>query len=700
MARIVNGACPLDCPDTCAWQIEVEDGRAVRMRGRRDHPYTRGALCGKVNRYLEALHAPDRLTTPLRRVGAKGEGAFQPIDWDEAIGLAAEGIRTAIDRDGPASVLPYYYAGTLGQVQGWSLGQRLFHHLGATRIQRTICTGAASAALKATTGRPVGFDPEDLGSARLILVWGANLLTSNLHQWHFALAAQAAGAHLVCVDPLPTDTAARCDEHVQLLPGTDAALAMGLMAGVLERGAADEAWLEAHAEGWPELRARLGEWSTARAAAICGLPLAQVDALADRIAATRPTAIRLGLGLQRHAGAGAAIRAIIALSAIAGDYRLVGGGGLCMTAGRFDAVARDLDEPADLPMPPARSINMSRLAEALTDPDLEPPFRALVVWDANPAATVPDQARALRGLARDDLHVTALEHRLTDTARYADVVLPATMQPEHVDIHDSYGHHYLTWNEPAVEPPPGCLPNTEIFRRLAAALDLDHPRLFDDDLELARQHIDTDEARARGITVESLREAGYARVDDLRGTPPHAEGSFPTPSGRMRLLCPELEELGIDPLVGYTPPAEAADGDLAERYPLVLLTPATRFFLNSTFADIPAHRRLAGAPAVHLHADDAAARGIRDGDLVRVANDRGAFEVPALIHPLARPGVAWAYKAYWMSAEGGPNVNATTAVRDADMGGSPTFHDNRVEIELVARAAGDAAGAAAAAVGD
>ncbi len=683
MTTIVNGACPLDCPDTCAWQIEVEDGRAVRMRGRKDHPFTRGALCGKVNRYLDAVYDPNRLMTPMRRVGPKGAGELQAIDWDEAIGLAAAGIQATIDRHGPEAVMPYYYAGTLGAVQGWSLGQRLFNHLGSTRIRTTICTGAASAALKATTGRPVGPDPEDFAASRLILLWGANLITSNVHQWHFVHVAQQAGAHVVAIDPLPTDTAQRCDQHIQLLPGSDGALAMGLMAAVVEADAADQEWLLTYTEGWPELRDRLAEWSIERAAEICGLEPTAVAALAERIITTRPMGIRLGLGLQRHGGAGAAFRSILALGAIAGDYRLVGGGALSMTGGRFDHVTNYLERPKDLPMPAGRLVNMSRLAETLTDPTMEPPIHSLVVWDSNPAATVPDQRRAQQGLLRDDLHLTVLEQRLTDTTLFADVVLPATMQPEHLDIHPSYGHHYLTLNLPAIDAPGDCLPNTEIFRRLATALGLEHPRLHDSDEALVRQFIDTDAARARGITYEALVETGYARVDDLGGTAPHQAGDFPTASGRMRIVVPELAELGLDPIPGYTPSFEAGNSELAERFPLILLTPAHRFFLNSTFADLPGHLAKTGEPTVFLHADDAMDRGISDGDVVEICNDRGALAMTAAIHPGARRGVAWAYKAYWARATGGANVNATTPVRDADMGGSPTFHDNRVEVVLI-----------------
>ncbi len=700
MKRTVNGACPLDCPDTCAWQIEVEDGRAVRMRGRKDHPYTRGSLCGKVNRYLDAVYAPDRLTVPMRRVGEKGDGRFQEIDWDEAIGLAAAGIRETIDRHGPEAILPYYYAGTLGAVQGWSLGQRLFKHLGATRLGTTICTGAATAAMKVTMHRPVGMDPEDFVHSQLILVWGANLLSSNMHQWHFIHEAQRNGAHVVAIDPLPTDTALRCDQHLQLLPGTDGALAMGLMGELLAAGACDEEWLAECTVGWPDLRERLADWDAAKAAAICGLDLGEVQGLADRMITTRPTAIRMGLGLQRHGGAGAAYRAIMILGAVTGDFRRVGGGVLPETAGRFDDITVDLEEPADLPRPQARMINMSRLAEALTDTAQEPQVHSLVVWNTNPAATVPDQVRAQRGFRRDDLHVTVLEHRMTDTALFADVLLPATMQTEHLDIHPSYGHHYLTLNLPAIDPIGQCLPNTEIFRRLATELGLDHPRLHDSDEALVRQFIDTDLARDRGITFESLCETGYARIDDIRGTAPHAHGGFPTPDGRLHITVPSLADEGLDPVPGYTPSHEGADPVLAERFPLILISPAQRFFLNSTFADLPGHLRHTGGPTIFLSAADAEERDIEHGDTVEVANDRGAFRCAAAIHPHARDGVAWSYKAYWAKDGGGSNVNATTPVRDADMGGSPTFHDNRVEVTLVARAVEPADDRTVAAAGD
>jgi anaerobic selenocysteine-containing dehydrogenase len=684
VATSVRGACPLDCPDTCAWHVTVEDGRAVDLRGDREHPFTRGALCGKVNHYLEALYSPDRLLHPLRRVGAKGEGRFERIGWDEAIELAADGLRRAIDRHGRESILPYYYAGTMGKVQGWTMGPRLFAALGASRLDTTICAAAADAALDATLGDAVGYDPEDLGHARLVLLWGINVLSTNVHQWRFVLEARAGGAHVVTIDPIRTDTAARSDEHIAPLPGTDAALALGLMRAVLDAGAADREWLERHTHGWPELERRLAEWPVERAARTCGLDVATVRGLGTRLAATRPTAIRVGLGLQRHGGAAAAIRSICAIPALTGDWRYPGGGVLAMTSGHFPV---DMDRaafPLDLPRPPARTINMSRLAEALTEID-DPPVAALVVFDANPAAAVPDQLRVRRGLLRDDLFTVVLEQRLTDTADYADLVLPATMQPEHLDVHTAYGHLYLVWNEPALEPAGECLPNTEIFRRIARALGLEHPRLHDSDVEIARQVLDSPGCRAAGITVEALRERGWMRVANFeRGTAPFAQGGFPTPSGKVELYAEQLADLGHDPLVGYVPPHEAADEELAERFPLVLIAPASRFYVNSTFASLPWHRKKTGAMLVHLHPADAAARELETGDEIRIFNDRGAFLGQVVVDDAARPGVAFLYKTQWAKlSPGGANSNATTPERDTDLGGAPTFHDNRVEVEPV-----------------
>ncbi|MEV4623325.1 molybdopterin-dependent oxidoreductase [Asanoa sp. NPDC049573] len=673
MARSTHrGACPLDCPDTCTWQLTVEDGRAVEIRGDADHPFTRGALCGKVNRYLDAVNGPDRLTRPMVRVGPKGAGpiAFRPASWEEAVGRVAAGLTASIERHGPESILPFYFAGTMGDVQGYSMGQRLFAHLGASRLRTTICTAAANAALESLYGGMVGFEPESIVEARLIVLWGANLLSTHLHLWPFVQEARRRGAHVVAIDPLRTDTAGRSDTHIAPLPGTDGALALGLMRHVVDAGAADREWLDAYVDGWPELERRLADWPVERAAAECGLDPAVLRDLGDRIATTRPTAIKVGLGLQRHAGAGQAVRAICALPLVTGDFRYPGGGALCMTSGHFPAPAAPVMRPADLPQPSAREVNMSRLAAVLTG-EADPPVTSLVVFDANPASTSPDQTRLRTGLNRADLFTVVLEQRWTDTCDYADVVLPATMQPEHLDLISSYGHHYTTLNLPATTPPGEALPNTEIFRRIAAALGLDHPRLRDSDEDIVRQVL------AGGpVTFEELAERTYARTTGVAvGSAPFAKGGFPTPTGRARLHQPALARQGVDPLVGYTPPAQRhGDG-------LVLIAAAGRFFLNSTFGSLPWHEKKMGPPRIHLHPDDAAARGLADGAAVSVHNANGAFDAAVAVDDAARPGVAFTFKAYWARrSTGGNTVNAVTAVRDADLGGAPTFHDTRIEL--------------------
>jgi anaerobic selenocysteine-containing dehydrogenase len=669
VSATVRGACPLDCPDTCSWEIDVEDGRAVRVRGDREHPFTRGALCGKVTHYLDALYSPDRVLYPLRRTGRKGEGRFERISWDDALGTVAERLRQTIDRHGPQSVLPYFSGGTLGKLQCFLMAERLFGVLGASLPVDTICSAASYAGFDATLGGAVGFDPEDLAHARLVILWGTNTLSTNVHQWRYVLQARERGAHVVAVDPLRTETARACDEHVAIFPGTDAALALGLMRQVVEAGAHDRDWLKRHTAGWPGLERRLEEWPAERAAAVCRVDPDVIRCLGQRLATTRPTAIRTLLGLQRHGGAATAIRAICAIPAVTGDWRHVGGGVLGLTWGHSTV---KVEYPPDLPRPATRIVNMSRLAEALTVTD-DPPVKAFVVMNANPAATTPAQRRVRAGLVRDDLFTVVLEHRLTDTADHADIVLPATMQPEHVDVMTGYGHHYVMWNEPAVAPAGECLPNTEIFRRLAAAMGVDHPRLRDSDVELARQVL-----ASAGISMDELRERGWLRAADIeQGRAPFARGGFPTQSGKVE-LCPE--ELGA---ADYVPTYEAADESLAERFPLVLIAAAGRFFTNSTFAASPWHVQKMGPPRVHLHPHDAAERNLADGDPIEVGNERGSFLAETAVDDATQPGVAFTYKSYWpKGSTGRTNVNATTDERDTDLGGGPTFHDNRVEVTL------------------
>lgn len=687
---VVRGACPHDCPDTCAMLVHVRDGRAVRVQGDPEHPVTQGFLCTKVNRYVERTYHPDRLTVPLRRVGRKGEGRFEPAGWDEALDDIARRLGEIRDSaHGPQAILPYSYAGTMGLVQGGSMDRRFFHRLGASLLARTICASAGTEGWRHTYGERVGPTPEEAEHARLVLLWGTNTLTSNPHLWPALRRARERGARLVAIDPVRTRTAAQCDQHLPVRPGTDAALALGMMHVVFRDGLEDGDYLRRHTAGWEALRERvLGEWTPERTAELVGLGAGEIEALAREYATVRPAFIRLNYGLQRHAGDGMAVRAVALLPAVVGAWRDAGGGATLSTSGAFRMNGAALERPDRVP-PGTRTVNMVRLGDALTLPDAGvggPPVRALVVYNSNPAAVAPDLGKVREGLRREDLFTVVLEHFRTDTAKYADWLLPATTQLEHWDVHASYGHLYVTLNRPSIAPVGESLPNSEIFRRLAARMGMDEPELRDDDLALIRQALDSGHPRMRGITLERLLEEGYARLEVPAPFAPFADPEgFATPSGKIQVLAPELERLGLDPLPAYVPPAEdaRANPELGRRFPLTLLSPPEHPFMNSTFVNVPALAKAAGAPRLLLHPNEAAVRGIRDGDRVRTWNERGAFLARAVVTEDVRPGVAVSYGVRWAKlSEDGTTVNDTTSQAVTDLGGGAVFYDNAVEAEL------------------
>ncbi|MGD9903534.1 MAG: molybdopterin-dependent oxidoreductase [Vicinamibacterales bacterium] len=675
----VRGACALDCPDTCSWIVTVRDGRAVSLRGDPSHPFTRGSLCNKVDGYLDYARAADRLLHPLRRIGPKGQGAFTRIGWDEALDLMAGRLREAIDTHGGEAIWPYVGTGNLGLLQGaYGGGRRLWNALGTSRHVQTICMIAGGVATGYTLGdNRVGMDPETLRHARLVLLWGANTLTTNPHLWRTILEARRAGAHVVAIDPIRTRTAAACDEHLAPMPGTDAALALGLLHVVVAEGAEDRAFIADHTVGWDAFRARILEFAPARVATITGLSEAVIVGLGRRLARTRPTGIRVGIGLQRHGGGGMAVRTITCIPGVTGDWRHPGGGATYDTRGFFG-----VDWPAlwrdDLRARPARALHMTRLAEGLLDVH-DPPVQALLVLAANPVASVPDQVRVRQGLAREDLFTVVVDHVLTDTARYADLVLPATMQIEHQDLLIAYGHLYLAWNEAAVTPPGECVSTTELCRRLAGRLGLTEPALFESEETMARQLLASGHPSLAGITFETLRARGSVRLSYPEPFVPFADG-FPSPTGRLEFVSARMAADGLDPIAGYTPPHEAAERDtpLARDYPFALVSPADHFFLNSTFAAVPRQQRRSGPATLVIHPDDAGPLGIADGAAVRIENARGAFVATAVVSETVRRGVVASTKGRWPG--GGATPNATVAERDADMGGGAVFHDNRVRV--------------------
>lgn len=669
------GACPLDCPDACSWVVTVEDGRAVGLRGNREHPVTRGALCVKVNRYLEQLRAPDRITYPMRRAGAKGEGRFERITWDEALDEIATRLGRIVDEYGGEAIWPFHGTGSLGYIQGLEglSGRRLFNVLGSSLHDPTICSISGTLGMKYTLGTSGGMDPEDFARSKLILLWGTNPLTSGHHVWKFV---QDSGAYTVAIDPVRTRTAERCDEHLAPLPGTDAALALGLMHVVVSMGAHDVAFLAEHTEGWDEFRTRLAEFTPERVAEITGLPRQRIVELGERIARTRPTAIRASQGIQRHAGGGMALRTLACLPGVTGDWAIPGGGLHYSTTGHFKLNLPELVR-FDLLPHPVRTLSQTRIGDGLLSVD-DPPVKALFVIAANPVGSNPDQGRVRAGLSREDLFTVVLEHFPTDTVDYADIVLPATMQPEHLDVLAAYGNMYLVWNEPAVAPPGECLSTTETFRRLARRMNLDEPSLYDSDEDLARVLL-------KDFDVERLRADGFLRVEP-----------GPVPVHKLNFRSARAEMAGHDPLPGYTPPEELAgrdlssgdvppgesfgrdlsDGDTPDG--LILISAASHYFLNTTFGNNPELQRRAGDSCITLHPDDAATRGIADGARVLVSNARGSFEATAEISDRVRPGVAATTKGRWAKFSGGATVNATIAERDSDFGGGAVFHDNRV----------------------
>jgi anaerobic selenocysteine-containing dehydrogenase len=662
--------------------VTVENGRAIEIKGAPDHPTTAGTLCTKVARYLDRTYSPERLRYPMRRVGAKGEGRFARISWDEALDeIATRFAAIAASADGPQAILPYSYAGTMGLLQGSSMDRRFFHRLGASLLDRTICSAAGKAGWGAVIGASVGMDMEAYVDSKLILIWGSNPITSNLHFWTRAQEAKRRGARLIAIDPYRSATAEKCHEHIAPLPGTDAALAFGIMHLLIENGLIDRAYIEHYTIGFDALAQRVREWTPDRVASTCGIPREQLVRLAHDYGTIKPAAIRLNYGMQRIHGGGNAVRAVACLPALVGAWRDPAGGALLSSSGTFPVNSPALERP-DLIQGSPRTINMSAIGDALLDAR-DPPIRAIYVYNSNPAAVAPDSSRVIAGFSRDDLFCVVHEIFKTDTADYADILLPATTQLEQTDVHSSYGHLYAVANNPAIAPIAEALPNTEVFRRLASRMGFDDPCFADSDDTLARNAFRANDIRAQGIEWETLKETGWQRLNVPRPYAPFANGNFPTRSGKCEFWSDALAAQGQDPLPAYLPPREsvASNPSLAERYPLAFLSPPARNFLNSSFANLPVFVAEEKTPHLDIHADDAAPRSIITGDPVRVFNDRGSLLAIARVTDRARPGVVVAPSVWWRKlAPGGENANAVTSQALTDLGRAATFYDCLVEV--------------------
>ena len=687
----VRATCPHDCPDTCAILVKVEDGVATEVKGDPEHPTTAGVLCTKVSRYIDRTYHPDRVLYPMRRIGRKGEGKFERITWGEALDEIAERLGTIAAKD-PQAILPYSYCGTMGLVQGESMSLRFFNKLGASLLDRTICATAGATGYRYTIGSSIGTDLEEFQDAKLILIWGGNPIASNLHFWMRAQEAKRRGATLIAIDPYRSLTAEKCHQHIALLPGTDAALALGMMHVLINEDLLDHDYIDNYTLGFEPLKARALEWTPERTADTCGITVDEVVNLARLYGQTaqrgEAAAIRVNYGIQRVRGGGMAVRNITCLPALVGAWRLPAGGIQLSTSASFPTNRPALQRPDLLAGRTPRTINMTTIGDdLLTDasPAFGPKIEAVIVYNANPLAIAPDSSKVQRGFEREDLFTVVLEHFHTDSADYADILLPATTQLEHVDAHLAYGHLYMMANNAAIQPVGESKPNTEFFRLLAARMGYDDPCFKETDDQIAAQAFNTKDTRAVHFDWDSLKRTGWKKLN--MPAAPFAEGGFMTPSGKCEFFSASMLAEGLDPVPTYIAPYEsvASNPELAKRYPLAMISPPARNFLNSTFVNVKSLRATEGEPHLDIHPSDAAARGIDHGDMARIFNDRGSFLARARVTDKARAGLVVGLSIWWKKlATDGKNANEVTSQRLTDMGRAPTFYDTLVQVERAA----------------
>ena len=675
--QTVLGTCHHDCPDTCGWIATVDDGIAVKLRGNPEHPYSAGELCPKVNRFLDRVYSPDRILHPLIRVGTKGEGRFEEVSWEEALEQVASRFHQIIDRSGGEAILPWWDAGTQGLIQMSSLDRRLFAALGASELTGSLCGGTAGAGFAATTGSGKGSDPSDVQHSELIILWATNTKLTNRHLWPFIERARANGATVVVIDPMRTATAQAADWFIQPLPGTDTALMLAMMHILIRDGLIDEEYVSKHTTGFKELTQRVADWQPERAAEVCGIDADDIERLAGMYGSSQPAMIRTLIGAEHHENGAMFFRTLACLPTLTGSWKHLGGGLARSTGIYADA---NVDESVFDPSGSAnrRKINMNHLGRALTDRTLDPVISALVVWNGNPVVTVPNAELIREGLEREDLFTVVSEQFMTDTARYADVIFPATTQLEQLDVVASWGHMYLGWNEPAIAPLGESVPNTELWRRLSRAMGLTDPELFEDDESLLLSAL-------TGVDIAAIRADGFVRLDIPDEVLPYASGEFPTQSGKAELFSESLQADGQDPLPAFIPPSEslAGGGPISESYPLTLLTPKHHVrFLNSSYTHLPKHGPREGAPFVEMSPVDAQARSLASGDRARVWNDRSSLELEVRVTDRLRAGVVAVPFGWWSSDHDGTGATANSLTNDTltDWGGGVAYSDTLVQI--------------------
>jgi anaerobic selenocysteine-containing dehydrogenase len=695
-----HGGCPHDCPDTCSMVFEVEDGKLTGVRGNSDHPMTNGGLCVKLKDYEKRHYHPDRLLYPMRRTGPKGSKTFERITWDEALDEITDKWKGIIDEHGPQAIVPYSYLGHQGLVHGLNGGDAFFNRMGATVCERTFCGEGSCTAWLMTVGPTAGVDPESFKHSKYIVIWACNVLSTNLHLWPIILEAKKNGAKVVVIDTYASKTAKQADWHLAPKPGTDGALAMAMINVIIEEGLTDKDYVENYTLGFDELAERAKDRTPEWAEKITGIPAEDIRTLAREYAATQPSVIRIGVALERTYGGGQTIRAVSCLPALTGAWRHVGGGALQFPVWehpyKFDVICRP-----DLIPEGTRVVNALQIGRALTDePPAGPPIKSLMCWNANPVTQAPETDKIVEGLMNEDLFMVSAEHFITDTASYADIILPASMGAEMEDMILSWGHLYFTYNEKCVESPGEAIPNNEIFRRLAARMGYEEENFKWSDSECLENYVDWDAPACDGIDLDYMREHGFAHL--AVGTPddraPHKEGNFPTPSGKCEFMVEGATNFvagpfrqmyegfqpgeALDPLPDYVASRETPESNpkLAKKYPLNIVTPKSHGFLNSCYANMDHKIKGQGEQFVMINKTDADSRGIKEGSKVRVFNDRGAFEGDAQITDDVNAGIVVATLGYWRQLNTG-TVNSISSAEFVDMGHAPTFSDNLVQVE-------------------
>ena len=720
MRKVVHAACPHDCPDACGVLITVEDGRATKIQGDPAHPVTRGFLCAKVAKYLDRVYSPDRVFYPMKRVVPKGpvsdknvrsteehvgtgvlarpgraefgrEAAWQRISWDQALETIAEKFRSVADEFGSESILPYSYGGTLGKLGYGSMDRRFFHRLGASQLARTICAEAGAAGIKSVYGVNMGAEPEQFAKSKFIIAWAANIHGNNIHLWPFIEEARRNGAKLVVIDPYRTRTAACADWHIPINPGTDVALALGMMHVIFNENMHDQDYLERYTIGFEELRKKVQDYSPEKVARWTGMSANDVVKLAREYATTRPSIIRLNYGVQRSQNGGMATRAIAMLPCVIGSWKEVGGGLQLSTSGAYGLNNAALERPDLMENSlgrPARTINMVELGKALNDVN-DPPVKALFVYNSNPAAVCPNQNEVIRGLMRPDLFTVVHEQFFTDTTDYADIVLPATTFFEHKELQSAYGHYYLQMSNQAIEPLGECRSNVEVFRGLAEKMGFAEACFRDSAEDMMDQALQSPNPWLKGLRRERLEKEGHVRLNfGGNGQPhsepflPYAKGGFRTTTGKAELYSEALRAQGLDPVAEFVPPDESRHMASAKKFPLELLARKADNFLNSTFTNLPVLQAMEAQGLLEMHTEDAGTRGIRDGDLVRVFNGRGDIQLKARVNGSVSRGVVAAKLNWAKLTPGGRNINVLTSEKLSDMGNSATFYSVLVEVEL------------------